>query len=114
MLQGKELVTEEEYTSSRDAVLGEVGAILAANNKKAAALLADLERIAEDDRATINRANNALLKWQDTIFRDPALRRHDGAIIEPKLVRCALSPVVTLSDQIRSRPDYQQITGERD
>lgn len=114
MLQGKELVSEEEYTSVRDAVMDEVSAILAGNKEKAAGLLAELERIAESDRAIISRANNALLKWQDTIFRDPNLRRHDGVIIAPRQVRFEVSPVITLSDHIRERHDGQQITGRRE
>jgi hypothetical protein len=114
MLQGKELVSEEEYTSVRDAVMDEVSAILAGNKEKAAGLLTELERIAESDRAVISRANAALLKWQDTIFRDPNLRRHDGAIIAPRQVRFEVSPVITLSDHIRERHDGQQITGRRE
>lgn len=113
-LLDEELVSEEEYLADRDAVLDEVNAILAANNKKAASLLAQLEIVAANDSAIITRANNALLRWQAEIFRDPDLRRRDGAIIEPRLVRCAITPVVTLSEQIRGRTDYQQVTGRRD
>ena len=111
MLQAKNLITEEEYISGRDAVLDEVNTLVTANNGKAAALLAELERIAEDDRRIIDRANKALLKWQRDIFRDPELMRN-GIVIEHRLAHCNLSPVITMSAQISERTDYKQIIGK--
>ena len=113
MLEEKELVSGEEYATVRDAVLEEVSAILAASKAKAAGLLADLESIAESDRAIIARANNALRKWQETIYRDPEVTAHNGTILLHRLAHFELSPVITLSNQIRERNDYQQITGGR-
>ncbi len=111
-LAEKELVTPEEYESVRDSVLDETNTLLSANREKAAGLLAELERIAANDRAIIDRANNALLRWQEDIFRDPEVRRN-GVIMRHRLAHCELSPVITMSNQIRERSDYQQITGSR-
>ena len=112
-LAEKELVTPEEYESVRDSVLDEVNAIITADTEKAAALLAELERIAENDSAVIDRANSALLRWQEDVYRDPEVRRN-GVIMKHKLAHCELSPVISLSYQIRERSDYRQITGKRD
>lgn len=112
MLEGKELVTEEEYKSVRDSVLDETNALLSASRAKAADLLAELQRIAESDNAIIDRANKALRKWQETIFKDPDLRANNGIFLEHKLARIKLSPVVGMMYQITERSsDYKQIMG---
>lgn len=113
MLEEKELVSDEEYTSVRDSVLDEVSALVAANNAKAAKLLAELENIADSDYAIIDRANNALLRWQKDIYHDSSLVRN-GVIMKHKLTHCELSPVITMSYQIRERSDYRQIIGKKD
>ena len=113
MLEEKELVTEEEYISVRDSVLDEVSALVAANNAKAARLLAELESIAANDQTIIDRANNALLRWQKDIYHDSNLIRN-GVIMEHKLTHCELSPVIIMSYQIRGRTDYKQIIGKKD
>ena len=112
-LAEKELVAPEEYESVRDSVLDETNTLLSANREKAAGLIAELARIAENDRAIIDRANNALLRWQEDIFRDPEVRRN-GVIMRHKLTHFELSPVITLFNQIQERVDYKQITGKRD
>lgn len=111
-LAEKELVTPEEYESLRDSVLDETNTLLSANLEKAAGLIAELERIAANDDTIINRANAALLRWQEDIFRDPKVRRN-GIIMQNRLAHFELSPVVSLSHSIRERVDYKQITGKR-
>lgn len=102
------LITDAEFHEAVDGVLKEIEAKDKARKARAAELITELEKIAEEDRAEIRFANDTLARWQYKILgipespKRPLPRYYHGEL--PCYVDGAMH---------RNEDDYKAITGRK-
>ena len=106
------LIDKDDYEKTRDKVLADLEAHDVAAKEKAAALIAEIEKIAKENTAYIERGNALLKEWQIDIFDDPAPWNSNRTLINNgRLARYPENRLQQLVYDMRLSTGFTSVTG---
>lgn len=106
------LTDKDDYEKTRDKVLADLEAHDTAAKKKAAALIAEIEKIAEENSAYIRHGNDLLKTWQIDIFDDPTPWNSNRTVInDGRVVRYPDNRLQQIVYDMRLSTGFSAVTG---
>lgn len=106
------LIERDDYEKTRDKVLADMEARDVAAKEKAAALIAEIEKIATENNAYIERGNALLKTWQIEIFEDPTPWNSNRTVInDARLARYPDKRLQQLVYDMRLSTGFTGVTG---
>jgi len=106
------LTDKDDYEKTRDKVLADLEAHDAAAKEKAAALIAEIEKIAEENTAYIEHGNTLLKTWQIEVYDDPTPWNSNRTVINAgRVVRYPENRLQQLVYDMRLSTGFTGVTG---